>query len=175
MTLTLTLWSRSLHSNTWVIPQIHIYIEQFSNLPTSKQWCNLIFLLLLLLPVCYEMCQWLAKLAIPDLTRRTLCVHTLHRTTSGADNFRSWKKKRGSRDLPYFIIHISHTVNKDYCKLKCVISPGALAQKSCQPGKKCRKLKFSGKLLGCPLNTTVKIPHKSQRGKFFIQDGRHRH
>ena len=44
-------------------------------------------------------------------------------------------------------------------------SPGALAQKSCQPEKKCRKLKFSGKLLGCPLNTTVKSPQKSQRRK----------
>ena len=46
-------------------------------------------------------------------------------------------------------------------------SPGASAQKSCQPGKKCRKLKFSGKLLGCPLDTTVKSPKKSQWRKFF--------
>ena len=47
------------------------------------------------------------------------------------------------------------------------ISPGALAQKLCQPGKKCRKLKFSGKLLGCQLKTMVKSPQKSQRRKFF--------
>ena len=47
------------------------------------------------------------------------------------------------------------------------VSPGALAKKSCQSGKKCRKLKFSGKLLGCPLNTLVKSPQKSQRRNFF--------
>ena len=36
-----------------------------------------------------------------------------------------------------------------------------------QPGKKCRKLKFSGKLLGCPLNTLLTSPRKSQRRNFF--------
>ena len=46
-------------------------------------------------------------------------------------------------------------------------SLGALAKKSCQPWKKCRKLKFSGKLLGCPLNTTVKSPRKSRRRKIL--------
>ena len=44
------------------------------------------------------------------------------------------------------------------------ISPGALGFNL---EKKCRKLKFSGKLLRCPLNTLVKSPRKSQRRKFF--------
>ena len=34
-------------------------------------------------------------------------------------------------------------------------SPKALVQKPFQPGKKCRNLTFSGKLLGCPFNTLV--------------------
>ena len=39
--------------------------------------------------------------------------------------------------------------------------------------RKCRKLKFSGKLFRCPLNTLVKSPPKSQQRNFFIRDGRH--
>ena len=43
-------------------------------------------------------------------------------------------------------------------------SPGALGFNL---EKKCRKLKFSGMLLGCPLNTLVKSRQKSQRRKIF--------
>ena len=69
----------------------------------------------------------------------------------------------------FWVLNIfqSHTVEELH---STPYSPGALAKKSCQPWKKCRKLKFSGKLLGCPLNTTVKSPQKSQRRKIFSCD-----
>ena len=55
-----------------------------------------------------------------------------------------------------------------YLQTQCWLnSPGALAKKSCQPETKCRKLKFSGKLLRCPLNTMVKSPQISQWRNFF--------
>ena len=73
------------------------------------------------------------------------------------------------------VFKISKLSDDDIIAAAFTGSPGALAKKSCQPGKKCRKLKFAGKFLGCPLNTLVESPPKSRRRNFFIQDGHHRH
>ena len=59
------------------------------------------------------------------------------------------------------------TINDDIHWQIYMSSPGALAKKSCQAGKKCRKLKFPGKLLGCPLNNTVKSPQNPSGGNFY--------
>ena len=52
---------------------------------------------------------------------------------------------------------------------KMTYSSGALVKKNHANLEKCSKLKFSGKLLGCPLNTLVKSPQNPSWGIFLFK------